>query len=251
MFRAEFRKVKRSALWLIAIVIPLCAACIGAYTYQQELGAKAPDWDGLVQAIMDVHGAYIYPLGIALIAAFMWMDERRGASWTMMRTSTRHTYSMVIAKMAVLALVMAYMQGVTIMAILGVGTFYFRLPGVMPLAGGLLLLVGVFTGLPLMIFQSLLSSTTRSQITPFVVCLIGCALGLWIESFAPTHLIRLFIPQGLIGATLHYVPELSSHSLGSVMVGFAPQLGIGLVMSVLFLIAHSLAYSVNGLGPNR
>ena len=45
--RAEADKLRRAPIWIAYAVLPLVAAAIGTFNYQQNLGLLTPGWENL------------------------------------------------------------------------------------------------------------------------------------------------------------------------------------------------------------
>ena len=52
MLRAELLKLRRSHLWLIAIVLPLLAVITGSINYFSNPGALTHGWDSLFSQVL-------------------------------------------------------------------------------------------------------------------------------------------------------------------------------------------------------
>ena len=118
MLRAELLKLRRSHLWLIAIVLPLLAVITGSINYFSNPGALTHGWDSLFSQVLLFYGMFYLSIGVAVIVAAAWRMEHQGSNYTMLRTNTRRAVSLIAAKTTAVSILILFMQ-----LILVVGTF--------------------------------------------------------------------------------------------------------------------------------
>ena len=95
MLRAELLKLRRSHLWLIAIVLPLLAVITGSINYFSNPGALTHGWDSLFSQVLLFYGMFYLSIGVAVIVAAAWRMEHQGSNYTMLRTNTRRAVSLI------------------------------------------------------------------------------------------------------------------------------------------------------------
>ncbi|WP_345406179.1 ABC transporter permease [Nonomuraea salmonea] len=140
MLRAELRKLKRSSSWLIALILPLLAVTTGTINFRNNEEVFQRDWTTLASQITLFYGLLFFSMGVGVLAATAWRVEHRGTNWNLLLTTTRRPLELVLAKIAVIAVPVAFMQVVLVAGIFVSGAFVVGLDGVMPadfvLAGG-------------------------------------------------------------------------------------------------------------------
>lgn len=166
----ELSKLRRTAVPVVAVVVPLLTVIAGAVNYRANQGVLSAGWGSLVSQVSVFYSLNVAPLAVALLVAATWRVEHRGTSWTMMRTTPHSTCAVVLAKAAAVIVPVIAMELVLI-AMTGVAGTVLGLGWSMPselLAQGL---VFILAALPLIGLQSLLSMRMRSFAGPVAACL--------------------------------------------------------------------------------
>ena len=215
MLRAELIKLKRSSLWVIAVILPLLAVTTGSLNYWSNRGVLNQAWASLFGQVFLFYGMFYLSMGVGLLAAAAWRMEHQGTNWNLLRTNTSNALSLILCKIVVIIIPVAFMQIILLAGTWIVGLFIVDngtadagQPPVMYLVAGLL---AVLVAVPLVALQSLLSGLLRSFAMPVVICFLGCVVGT-IGAMAPMPIgiIGYVMPQGIVARTL---------SIGSVSIG--------------------------------
>ncbi|MFV0453090.1 MAG: ABC transporter permease [Propioniciclava sp.] len=123
MFAAEIRKLKRSATWVIALLLPLVAVTTGTINVAANAAVLDSGWGSLTSQVTLFYGLLFFSLGIGLLAATVWRTEHHGTNGNFLLTTTRRPSRLVLAKIAAIAVPVAIMQLVLVAAIAASGTF--------------------------------------------------------------------------------------------------------------------------------
>lgn len=239
MLRAELIKLRRSAVWPIALVLPLLAVTTGTINYANSADLLPSDWAAFTSQVVLFYGMLFFSLGIGLVAATTWRVEHRGSNWNLLLTATRRPLLLVLAKVAVTTVPVAFMQAVLVVGTLVSGTFVLRLDGGVPWSFVLVGALSVVAALPLVVLQSLLSMLLRSFAAPVALCLVGCVLGVATVTSVGLRPLSHVLPQAINTRALN----LGSTSLagsGGLTAGDA----IPILLTALGLAAALVAVSV-------
>ena len=197
MFRAELVKLKRSAVWAIAPILPLMAVFTGTMNVLGNRQVLDSGWASLTSQVTLFYGLMFFSIGVGLLAATAWRAEHRGGNWNLLVTTTRRPVLLVAAKIAAIAVPIAFMQVVLVGGTLAAGLLVLRLDGPIPWEFAGACAIAVLIALPLVAVQSLLSMLLRSFAAPVALCLAGCVVGLATvlsEAFRP---LSYLVPQAL------------------------------------------------------
>ena len=241
LLAAEIIKLKRSSVWVVAVLLPLLAVVTGTFNFYRNQGVFSAEWGVLTSQISLFYSMFFCSLGVALLASAAWRMEHRGTSWNAMRTSAHSPVSVVLAKTLVILLPVLTMQVAFIVLAWISGAFVMGLGLAMPgtiVASNLLAVVSI---IPLIALQSLLSMLMRSFAAPVALGFVGCIIGFGLLGAQSS--LAYATPQGLVSMTL---------SLGSTAMTTAGELdaastlplllstvGVGAVMwGLLVLVAR-------------
>ena len=231
LLAAEVIKLKRSSVWVVAVLLPLLAVITGTFNFYRNLGVFSAEWGALTSQISLFYSMFFCSLGVALLASAAWRMEHRGTSWNAMRTSPHSPVSVVLAKTLVIVLpvliVLAWISGAFVM---GLGL---AMPSTV-IASNLLAVVSI---IPLIALQSLLSMLMRSFAAPVALGFVGCVLGFGLG--AAQNPLAYAIPQGLVSMTLSLgstaltAGELDAASMVPLLLSIV---GVGAVMWCLLVL---------------
>lgn len=241
MFRAELIKLKRSTTWLIALVLPLLAVTTGAINVANNAETLDSGWESLTSQAVLFYGLLFFSMGIAIIAATAWRAEHRGTNWNLLLTTTTRPITLVVAKIAVIAVPVAFMQIVLVAATLFAGAFILRLDGTIPWEFTLAGLLAIVAALPLIAVQSLLSMLLKSFGAPIAICLVGCVAAVPAITSAALRPLSFLVPQAINTRTLNLgsVAVVNSGSLtaADVLPILAAALGLTVIIAAVSVAA--------------
>ncbi|MFF2652954.1 ABC transporter permease [Streptomyces sp. NPDC058045] len=178
MFSAELVKLKRSTTWLIALILPLLAVTTGTVNLGNHTDALDSGWASFTSQVTLFYGLLFFSTGIGLLAATAWRMEHRGTNFNLLLTSTRRPIRLVLAKIAVIAVPVAFMQLVLVVGTFVSGSLILRLDGAIPWRFALVGCLSVVAALPLVAIQSMLSLLLKSFAAPVALCVLGCVVGI-------------------------------------------------------------------------
>lgn len=197
MLRAELRKLHRSSLWLIAIVLPILAVASGAANYALNCDTLHAGWDSYWSQVTLFYGLLFFALAVSLFASASWRMEHQGTNLNLLLTTTRSSWGLAAAKVAAITLAVAVMQiGLAAVAwLVGVSVLY--LPGSLSPSQLVSPLVVVVAALPLVSLQSLLSMLMRSFAAPVALCMAGSAVGILSLTGRAPRVLAYLVPQSI------------------------------------------------------
>lgn len=209
MFRTEILKLKRSPTWLIVIILPLLTVTAGTINFANNPESLGATWDAFTSQVTIFYAMLFFSMAISLLAANAWRMEHRGSNWNLLLTTTRRPLKLVLAKIVVITIPVAFMQVVLAASTLISGTLVLDLEGEASWRIALVAAFALVAALPLIALQSLLSMLTRSFAAPVALCLAGCILGIAVTSSQTLRPLSLVVPQAI---------NLRALSLGSAAV---------------------------------
>lgn len=197
MFRAELIKLKRSSTWLVALVLPLLAVSTGTANLANNIDQLSHGWSSFTSQVVLFYGLLFYSMGISLLAATVWRMEHRGTNWNLLLTSTRKPIELVLAKVAVIAMPVLFMQLVLVAGTLVSGIAVLHLDGAIPWGFALVELIAAVAGLALVAVQSMLSMLVKSFAAPIAICLVGCVVGVASVTSTGLRPLSYVLPQAI------------------------------------------------------
>lgn len=222
LLAAEVIKLRRSMVWVFAVLLPLLSVVTGTVNYRANQGVLSSGWEAFMGQVTVFYGLFFFSVGVALVCAAVWRPEHRGSSWNAMRTTPVGAVRVAVAKTLVCLVPVAVMQLVLTAMAWASGALVLHLDGSLPatvLVDGAL---GVLAALPLVALQSLLAMVLASFGAPVALGLLGTMVGLGL-SYAGGPLVALW-PSALVTRAL---------SLGTSALATAGTLGWGSVGEVL------------------
>ena len=168
LLAAEIIKLKRSSVWVVAVLLPLLAVVTGTFNFYRNQGFFSAEWGVLTSQISLFYSMFFCSLGVALLAPAVWRVEHRGTSWNAMRTSAHSPVSVVLAKTLVILLPVLTMQVAFIVLAWISGAF--------------------------------VSMLMRSFAAPVALGFVGCVIGFGLGTAQSP--LAYATPQGLVSMTL-------------------------------------------------
>jgi len=237
MFTAELTKLKRSSLWIIALILPVLAITTGTINYQNNTGALDGGWASFTSQVVLFYGLLFFSIGIGLLAATVWRVEHRGTNWNLLLTTTRHPLLLVAAKVAAITLPIIFMQLTLVIGTFLSGTFLLNLDGPFPWQFAVIGLLTIIASLPLVAAQSLLSMLLKSFAAPVAICLIGSVIGVASVTSTALQPVGYVLPQAIITRTMNLGSTAISGSggltLGDALPIILTAVGLTAVITVL------------------
>lgn len=232
MFRAELTKLKRSSTWIIALILPILAVVTGTINLAGNTDALDSGWGSFTSQVVLFYGLLFYSIGIGLLAATVWRMEHRGTNWNLLLTATSKPMRLVVAKIGVILIPVAFMQTILVAGTAISGTLMLHLDGTFPWEFALVGLIALVAALPLIAVQSLLSMLLKSFAAPVALCLLGCVIGVAAVTSSVLRPIGHILPQAINTRALN---------LGSTAIAESGSLTAGDIVS---LLTTSLALAV-------
>ncbi|WP_017603399.1 ABC transporter permease [Nocardiopsis alkaliphila] len=202
MILAELTKLRRSALWAVAIVLPVLAVTAGSINYAANQGVLSAGWGSYWSQVVLFYGLFFMSMGVAVLASAAWRMEHRGHNRNLLMSTPARTAAIVGAKIVSLVLVVAVMQAMLLTLVVVVGVFVLDLEGAPPWEYVVVALLGVVAALPVVAVQSLLSMLIRSFTAPVAVGLLGCAIGTGLLYSGQGGVVSHLFPHSLVTSAL-------------------------------------------------
>lgn len=222
LLAAEAIKLKRSSVWVVAVLLPLLAVITGTFNFYANREVLPQTWVSLTSQMTLFYSMMFCSLGVALLASAVWRVEHRGTSWNAMRATSHSPTAVALAKTLVISAPVLVMQAVLVALAWISGTFVMGLGPAMPTTFIVAGFLGVIGAAPLVAVQSLLSMLMRSFAAPVAVAFVGCIIGFGL--LANQSPLTYVIPQGILSMTL---------SLGSSAMSTAGKLDAASMLPLL------------------
>lgn len=202
LIAVEALKLRRSSVWVVALILPVLAVVSGSVNYTMNRAQLSHGWDSLTSQVLIFYGLFFCSLGVALLAAASWRPEKCGTSWNTMRTTEHSPVAVTTAKTLVLTAPVAAMQMAVMLLTWAVGAGL-GLGIALPAAFVAECLLSILAAQPLIAVQSLLSMRMRSFAAPVAVCLPGLVVstalvmkGSWASNVWPQSLVTRALTLG-------------------------------------------------------
>lgn len=206
--RAELLKLRRSAVWIIVVVLPLFAVVTGTVNYVLNVGELSATWSSYWSQVTLFYGLLYLSIGVAVLASTLWRMEHRG-NWPRLLAAPVSPGSILTAKLAALALLVVVMQAVLIAAGWIAGIVAAGLPPALPANVLLVLALSALPAIAVAALQSLLSMLIRSFAAPVMLAVLGCVLGLGLMLSGHDSL-SLAVPYALVTRVLGMLGALTT-----------------------------------------
>nr|WP_272902501.1 ABC transporter permease [Brevibacterium daeguense] len=229
-------KLKRSATWLIALILPLLAVATGSINLANNRDALDAGWASFTSQVTLFYGLLFFSIGIGLLAATVWRMEHRGTNWNLLLTTTRQPIRLVLAKITAITIPVAFMQLVLVTGTLLSGTLVLHLDGAIPWQFVLVGIISIVTALPLIAIQSLLSMLLKSFAAPVAICLLGCVLGVATVTSHTLRPLSYVLPQAINTRALNLGSTALAGSGGLTAGDALPILGTALGLTSLIVL---------------
>ena len=177
LLAVEVLKLRRSSVWVVAVILPVLAVVSGSVNYMMNRSQLSHGWGSLTSQVFIFYGLFFCSLGIALLASASWRPEHRGTSWNAMRTTAHSPVAVAAAKTLVLTAPVTAMQ-ITVMLLTWAVGVCLGLGIAPPPAFVAECLLAILTAQPLIAVQSLLSMRMRSFAAPVAVCFAGLVVSM-------------------------------------------------------------------------
>lgn len=232
MIVAELAKLRRSALWVVSVVLPVLAVTAGTLNYAGNQGTLSSGWGPYWSQAVLFHGLFFMAMGVAVLSSASWRMEHRGNNWNLLMSAPVRPAAIVGAKILSLALVVGVMQVVMVLLVAMTGSLVLGLEGTLPWEYALVALLGVVAALPVVAAQSLLSMLIGSFTPPVALGLLGCAIGTGVLLGGQGGVLSHTVPHSVLTSALFV-----GNSAVSDTTGPDPAAVVAIVFSALALTA--------------
>lgn len=176
VFIAELIKIRRSAAWILAALVPAVTAAAGAMGTWAS-GGFEDGWNTLWIRSMGLYGMLMLGVGLSALASLVWRAEHAGNNWNAMAAQPVSAWKLASAKVLALALLAAFMQAVLLLTVLLLGKVVFHQAGWLPIRYYAVSGLVVVASIPVCAAQSALSARSRSFAIPIAIGFVLTCLG--------------------------------------------------------------------------
>lgn len=235
--RAEFLKLKRSLSWAVVILLPIILVISGVVMTLVDGEQLDNGWYTLWLRSVVFYGLFPLAVGIGILASLVWRVEHRGGNWNALMSGPTPSLEIVASKATVVAVLAAAMQVIFIIAVIVLGKFVFKLPGMLPgecfLASGLIVLASI----PVAALQSGLSMILRSFAAPIAIGFLGAGTSAALLVVVKTHAVVFFSPYALLSRATQ---------LGTSVFADSGQITVGAVLPMIIAAVFFAAVFILG-----
>lgn len=121
MFRSEWMKVRRTVIWLLAVVSPLLAALIGLLNVRDGSTSADATWLEALALMAVLHALLFLPLLTGVFAALVCRFEHAGGGWKQLLALPVTRSQVYLTKLAFVMLLLAITQLLFLAALLLIG----------------------------------------------------------------------------------------------------------------------------------
>lgn len=171
--RAENRKLRRSAIWLVFLILPFLSAIYGTFNFVQNLGVLKLEWHYLWTQHTLFYATFFFSPLIAVYASCLWRFEHLGHNWNLIAAAPVPRFWLYFAKFVAVAKVTLLTQGWVYILFLALGKLWAKIPGWPPPEIFFWTLRGFFGALVVVALQLLVSMVIRSFALPVLIALGG------------------------------------------------------------------------------
>jgi len=119
--RAEWLKLRRSRIWLILVSLPAISMLIGCANYAFNQGALQNGWYSLWTQVGLFYGEFFLPILVAILCAYLCRLEHANKNWHLLLTAPVPAAHLFIAKLAVTAVLLGFVQILFALLYIGAG----------------------------------------------------------------------------------------------------------------------------------
>ncbi|MCG7444269.1 ABC transporter permease [Dermabacter vaginalis] len=237
MLRAEILKLKRSATWIIAFILPLLAVTTGTINLANNPDTLDAGWASFTSQVTLFYGLLFFSIGIGLIASTAWRMEHRGTNWNLLLTTAGKPAKLAIAKVLVIMIPVAFMQLVFVAGTLTSGSLVLGLDGEIPWQFAVVGAISVLAALPLVAIQSLLSMLLKSFAAPVAICLLGCVVGVATVTSEVLRPLSFIWPQAINTRALNLGSTALANTGGLTVLDALALIGAALGLTLVIVTA--------------
>jgi len=166
ILRSEWLKLRKSNIWLLILVSPILTTMLGMVSRRDE------GWLYLLSEMSALHAMLFIPLLTGVFAAFVCRYEHAGGGWKQVLALPVSRTSLYVAKLSVVAALMAAMQLLFLAGLLALGAVKGIQESVPWMEIGRSLLGGWVASLPLAALQMAVSVAWASFAAPLALNVI-------------------------------------------------------------------------------
>lgn len=171
--RAEVRKLRGSAVWLVFLLVPLISAAYGTVNYLQNLGLLHEEWMSLYTQHTLFYALFFCSPMIGLYAAYLWRLEHLGRNMNTLMAAPVPRMDVFLAKGIVVSAMAALTQLWVFALYIVCGKAFAHLPGWPDVRLLLWMLRGTLGAVPVAALELLLAMGIRSFAVPVLIALGG------------------------------------------------------------------------------
>lgn len=191
--RAENQKLRRSAIYLACILLPVIPAVMGTFNYLQALDLLTGEWYSLWSQYTLFYSMLFYAPLIALYASYLWRLEHLDHNWNVFMTMPVPITALLAGKLFIIIKV-TFITQLWLYVLFIVGGKFAGLSGMPPFVILLWTFRGTLAASAIGSLQLLLSMCIRSFAVPIGIALAGGITGLFCANLG----LGLYSPYSLL-----------------------------------------------------
>lgn len=171
--RAEARKLRGNAVWLVFLLVPLLSAAFGTVNYLQNLKLLKSEWYSLYTQHTLFYATFFFSPMAGLYAACLWRPEHMGHGMNAMMTAPVPRMDIFLAKGIILSAMTLLTQLWVFALFIVCGRAFAGLSGWPDAQLLLWMLRGTLGAVPIAALELLLAMVIRSFAVPVLIALGG------------------------------------------------------------------------------
>lgn len=233
---AEILKLRRSAVWVVVLILPLLSVITGTVNFVMNAGVLDNEWDSYWSQVTLFYGLIFASVGVAVLCSAMWRMEHLG-NWPRLMAGPTSTGAIVGAKLGALAVLVAAMQAALFVFAWIAGVVFAGMPLAIPARFAVGAIVAALASLSVAALHSFISMLVRSFAAPVAVAVLGCVVGVGLLLSGASQAVSSLIPYTLVTRALSLgssaFADSAALSWAEVARVAVPSLFLALVLTVL------------------
>lgn len=172
MLRSEWKKLRKSSIWLPVCAAPLLAIAIGALMSRMDLDSESTEmtWNFLYGAIVQVYAMILLPMLAGILASLVCRTEHLSGGWKQLLALPVSRTAVYVAKFFYILLLLALIQLLVFIGVLLGGLVFLHLQTPIPWTTFIKGFIGGWIAtIPLAALQLWISTWWKSFAAPFAL----------------------------------------------------------------------------------
>lgn len=178
LIRIEFMKLKKSNVWISAVIIPMISVLLGSGNYYLNREILKSEWYSLWTQVSLFYGFFFYTITIAIICSYSWRMEHKDNNWNRILALPYSYLQLIISKIVSVSIVSLCIQAIFLIFYYVTGKFIFGFKTGFPPEVFIWVGISWIISISVCSMQSFISMNIKSFSVPVGVALFLCFIGI-------------------------------------------------------------------------